>query len=264
MKRTIHLIMVWRKIALLSLQDQTLTVWSACLFVFGKIVKFILFFIFLFSVMGQAHSLAGYSREEVIVFFLVFNIIDISTQALFRGVYNFRQDIVWGTFDYQLLKPLPTFFKPIFGLTDVFDVVTLVPLWGGFIYFLFKNNVVENPLFYLLFVMTIFVSFVVAFSFHLLVVSIGVISTEVDHLIWVYRDLIGMGRFPTDIYPKIIRGGLTFFVPVVILVTIPAKGLMGLLSFQTVMICLGVSIPFLIFSLWFWKWALGQYTSASS
>ena len=105
---------------------------------------------------------------------------------------------------------------------------------------------------------------IVAFAFHLFVSGIGVISTEVDHIIWVYRDLIGMGRFPTDIYSKFIQFGLTFFVPVIVLITIPAKGLMGILTIPTMMICFTITVVFLISSIWFWKKSLGFYTSASS
>lgn len=264
MKKIKHLLKVWKKIASLSLQDQTATLWGMIVFVLGKIVKFALFFVFLFSVMSEADSLAGYTREQVVVFFLVFNIVDISSQAIFRGVYNFRQVIINGNFDYDLIKPLPSFFRPLFGWADVADIFTLIPLWGGFLYFIFKNGIVENPIYYLIFALTIVVSFIIGFSFHLFVSGIGVISTEVDHLIWVYRDLIGMGRFPTDIYPKMIQMGLTFFIPVIVLVTIPAKGLMGMLSLQTVLVCIGVTVLFLVFSLWFWKRSLGQYTSASS
>lgn len=264
MKELTKVLKVWRKIISLSFQDQTLTVWSTSTFVLGKVVKFLIFFIFIFSVLSEAGSLAGYTRNQVIVFFLVFNIVDISSQAIFRGVYNFRAGVMFGSFDYDLLKPLPSFFRPLFGWADIADIITLVPLWIGFIYFIVKNGVVENPVNYPLFALTILVSFIIAFAFHLFVSGIGVISMEVEHLIWVYRDFIGMGRFPTDIYPKMIQLALTFFVPVILLVTIPAKSLMGILSVQTLTICVVVSLLFLAFSLWFWKKALSQYTSASS
>ncbi len=264
MNKIIHLFIVWKKIASLSLQDHTLSFWGALAFLVGKVVRFILLLIFLSSVISASGSLAGYSVNQVIVFFLVFNIVDITAQSIFRGVYDFRQSLLFGSFDYDILKPLPTYFRPLFGKADVVDMLTLIPLWIGFLLFLFKNGSVDSPLYVFVFALTMVISMVIAFAFHLFVCAIGIISTEVDHIIWVYRDLIGMGRFPTDIYPKAIRFALTFFVPVVILITIPAKGLMGLLSFSTLIICSVVTILFLFFSLWFWKKALGRYASASS
>ena len=264
MKKIMHLFRVWRRIASLSLQDHTLTLWSAGSFLIGKVVKFVLFFIFLYSVLLEAGSLAGYTREQIIVFFLVFNIVDISSQSIFRGVYDFKGEIISGNFDYQLLKPLPSFFRPLFGKADIADMLTLIPLWITFLYFVLKNGIVENPAYYFIFGLAILQSMIVAFAFHLFVSGIGVISTEVDHIIWVYRDLIGMGRFPTDIYSKFIQFGLTFFVPVIVLITIPAKGLMGILTIPTMMICFTITVVFLISSIWFWKKSLGFYTSASS
>ncbi len=264
MKRLVLLFRVWRKIASLAMQDQTLTSWGTIAFLFGKVVRFLLFFVFLFSVLGEAKSLAGFTIEQVIVFFLVFNIVDITSQGLFRGVYQFRPIIISGAFDYDLLKPLPSFFRPLFGWSDIADFITLIPLWIGFIYFLVSHSIVDGIFSYVLFIFMMISSFVIAFAFYLFVSAFGVISTEVDHLIWVYRDMTGMGRFPTDIYPKFIQIGLTFFVPVIILVTIPAKAILGILSAQAVLVSIGISIIFLIFSLWFWKKSLTFYSSASS
>jgi ABC-2 type transport system permease protein len=73
-----------------------------------------------------------------------------------------------------------------------------------------------------------------------------------------------MGRFPTDIYQKGIQAILTFTIPVVVLVTVPAKALMGLLSWQWVIFSFLISGIFLLGSLKFWKYALRQYSSASS
>ena len=124
-----RLIKIWLMVASRAAQTQLLTGWGGIIFLLGKIVRFLLFFVFLFAVLGSAQTLAGYSREQVILFFLVFNIIDISVQFLFRGVYQFRPLVVSGEYDLDLLKPLPSFFRPLFGWADILDFITLIPLW---------------------------------------------------------------------------------------------------------------------------------------
>ena len=104
---------VWLRITLMSVQGQLLTNWAGVLFLLGKTVRFLLFFVFLFSVLSSAGSLAGFNQEQVILIFLVFNLIDLLTQFFFRGVYQFRQLVVYGRFDLDLLKPLPSFFRPL-------------------------------------------------------------------------------------------------------------------------------------------------------
>jgi len=144
MKRLRFFIKIWVLMAKIAAQSQLTTNSGAILFIIGKIVRFLLFFIFLFSVLSQSGSLAGYAREEVIWFFLVFNLIDVSVQFLFRGVYVFRPLVVSGNYDLDLLKPLPSFFRPLFGWTDILDFITLIPLgffslWFSWRYQLFDH-----------------------------------------------------------------------------------------------------------------------------
>jgi len=254
---------IWFMVSSRAAQSQLLTNWAGILFLIGKIIRFLLFFVFLFAVLGSAKNLAGFSPKQVILFFLVFNLVDITVQFLFRGVYVFRPLVVSGNYDLDLLKPLPSFFRPIFGWTDILDGITLLPLWGYFLWFGLGNGVFNFRDFFL-FLLLFISSLVLAFAFHLFVCSVCVLTTEIDHLVWVYRDLTNMARFPTDIYTKGIQFILTFTIPVVILITVPAKALMGLLSWQGILGSFLLSGLFLWFSLKFWHYALFQYSSASS
>jgi len=258
------LIKIWLMIASRATQDQFLSSWAGIVFIIGKIVRFLLFFVFLFAVLSASKTLAGYNREQIVFFFLVFNLIDIMVQFLFRGVYVFRPLIISGDYDLDLLKPLPTLFKPIFGWTDMLDFTTLIPLWIYFIWYVATNHLINNFLGIFIFIILFINSLVLAFSFHLFVCAVCVLTTEIDHLIWIYRDLTNMARFPTDIYTRGIQAILTFTIPVVILITVPAKALMGLLSWQWIIFSLFIGAIFFFGSLKFWKYALRQYTSASS
>ncbi len=258
------LLKVWLLTSSRAAQDQLLTGWSGILFLVGKFIRFFLFFIFLFTVLSESESLAGFNREEIILFFLIFNLVDIMVQFLFRGVYQFRQLVVSGSYDLDLLKPLPSFFRPVFGWTDILDGITLIPLWAYFFWFILTNDLLirgENLILFLLFFLN---SLFLAFAFHLFACSVCVLTTEIDHLIWVYRDLVNMARFPTDIYSKGVRLVLTFIIPAVVLITVPAKALLGILSWQGMALAFAITGVFLWGSLKFWRYALRRYASASS
>jgi len=258
------IIKIWLLIASRVAQVQIMTSWGGFAFLLGKIVRFSFFFIFIFSVLSKTQSLVGYSREQVILFFLVFNLIDISTQALFRGVYRFRRLVVEGDYDFDLLRPLPSFFRPIFGWTDVLDIATLAPLWIYFCWFVVRNHLFVGTTSVLIFALLFVNSLILGFALHLLVCAVCVLTTEIDHLVWIYRDITNTGRFPTDIYSKGFRFFLTFGIPVVILVTMPAKALLGLLTWWGVMLSVFGSGIFFFVSLCFWRYALSRYSSASS
>ncbi|MFZ5365983.1 MAG: ABC-2 family transporter protein [Patescibacteria group bacterium] len=259
-----RLIKIWLMLASRAAQSQLLTSWAGILFIIGKVVRFLLFFVFLFAVLSSSKTLAGYSREQVIFFFLVFNLVDIMIQFLFRGVYVFRPLVISGNYDLDLLKPLPSFFRPLFGWTDILDFITLVPLWIYFIWFIFNYYLFTGFGDLILFFLLVVNALILAFAFHLFVCAVCILTTEIDHLVWVYRDLTNMARFPTDIYQKGIQAILTFTIPVVILITVPAKALLGLLSWQWVVFSFLIAGVFLFLSLKFWKFALTRYSSASS
>lgn len=264
MARTVKIVKIWLMVASRAAQSQLLSNWAGFLFIAGKIVRFLMFFVFLFSVLSGVGSLAGYSREQVILFFLVFNLVDITVQFLFRGVYVFRPLVVSGNYDLDLLKPLPSFFRPILGWTDILDFMTLVPLAIYFSWFSLTNHFIYSGMQILLFLSLVINSLIVAFAFHLFVCSVCLLTTEIDHLVWLYRDLTNMARFPTDIYQKSVQMVLTLTIPVVILITVPAKALMGILSWDWVLVSFAIGGLLLIFSFKFWKYALRHYTSASS
>ena len=169
LKRFWKLVKVWLMIASRVAQTQLLTSWGGYLFLAGKIIRFLLYFVVLFSVLSKAVFLAGYQREQVILFFLVFNLVDVTTQAFFRGVYRFRPLVVRGNFDLDLLRPLPSFFRPVFGWTDIWDLITLIPLLGYFAWFVSKNYLLSDYSTLGSFVLVFLSSLVLAFSFHLLI-----------------------------------------------------------------------------------------------
>ena len=237
---------------------------SAFLFLLGKIFRFFFFLLGLLIFVGKSKILAGYTLDQAIFFFLIFNLVDIAAQFLFRGVYWFRSKLISGRFDYALLRPINPLFEVLFGHPDPLDLVTLFFLGGLMIFYIGKHNLMAGFSSILVFVLLLFNAFILTFSLHVAVAAFGVITLEVDHLIWIYRDITKMGRIPIDIYAPILRGLLTFVVPVAVMMTFPAKALMGLLSWRGVVFSFIVGGFFLWSSLSFWRFALTRYTSASS
>ena len=237
---------------------------SAFLFLVGKFVRFTFFLIVLLIFVGKSKALGGYTLNQAIFFFLVFNLIDIFSQFLFRGVYWLRSRLIFGGFDYALLRPLPPLFDALLSHPDPLDLITLLLLIGFIFVFILKTGLIANLFSGFLFFLLLVNAFVLALALHIIVCALGIITLEVDNAIWILRDISRMGRVPVDIYAPPLRAVLTFLTPVAIMITFPAKALMGLLSWQGVVFSFLVGGLFLWFSLWFWRFALIHYTSASS
>lgn len=232
-------------------------------FTFGKIVRFVFFLFFLLLLVGKTKSIAGYTFWEVILLFLTFNMVDIISQFLFREVYRFRSYIVSGSFDYLLTKPVSPLLRSLFGGSDILDLITLFPLVGFLIYTITKLGTVTITG-VLLYILLLANALIIMLAFHIFVLGLGVLVTEVDNAIWIFRELTALGRVPIAVYREPLSWVLTFIVPVGIMITFPVHAALGILSFQAIIVAFLISGILFFGSLRFWRYALKQYSSASS
>jgi len=253
-------IKIWLRTTSLSMETYLSTRGSSIMFIFGKLIRFSFFIISLLIVLGKNKEIAGFSTQQIITFFLIFNVLDILGQLFFRGIYWFRQRVVTGGFDLILVKPVSPIFQVLTSRTDLLDMPLLVVI----VWMLIRQNLNISLSNFLLFILIVFCGLILITAIHVMVASIGVITTEVDHAIWIYRDLSLLARVPVDIYVGGLRAFLTFILPIAIIFTFPAKALMGILSWQWVVYSMFFALAFLFLSLKFWNFALTKYSSASS
>ncbi len=229
-------------------------------FLIGKIIRFVIYFLFIYYLVKGTKLLAGYNLNQTIVFFLTFNFIDSLTQLLFREVYRFRQLVVSAEFDSVLLKPYHPFLRILVGGVDILDAILIFPYLFMLIYFINKlpNLSTDQILVYIGLVIN---AVLIATSFHILVLALAILTTEVDHALMIYRDFTRMVSMPLDIYREPLRSFLLFVIPVGIMMYVPVRALFGLLTIPVFINSMAVSIIFIVFSLWLWNYALRKYQS---
>lgn len=235
---------------------------GAGVFFVGKVLRFVFFLGFIFFLLKGTNTLAGYTLNQTMFFFLTFNLVDIIAQFLFREVYRFRSLVVSGSFDLVLVKPISALFRSLMGGADILDFFTIPPLLIAI--YLMGRSLDPTGIQIFFYLALVINSLFLATAFHIAVISFGIITLEIDHTIMIYRDLVALGRFPVDIYQQPLQGILTYLIPVGIMVTLPAKALMGLVSTQGVLLSFALGIGALLVSFRFWNFALTKYTSASS
>ncbi len=236
---------------------------SAFLFLTGKLLRFVLFGVFLFALFAKTSRIADYSVLQAVIFYLTYNLIDTTAQLFFREVYRFRQQVVSGDFDLVLVKPSSPLFRALAGGADPLDLFMLIPYVGSLVYAVSRLGTIEISTVGL-YVLLLINGFLIATGFHILVLALAVVTTEIDHAIMIYRDITSMARLPVDIYREPLRSLITFVVPVGVMMTFPAKALFGLLSPGFTAIALMVGILFFFVSVRVWRCALTKYASASS
>ena len=263
MKNINRYIKIWWKLTVGTSQIAFQSRFGAILFLLGKLLRYVFFFFFLVVLVNRTKFIAGYSFWEIVLFYATFNLLDTLPQFFFRNVYRFRQQILNGYFDNLLLKPLPSLFHPLFGGSDILDLL-IIALSVGFVYYAGMHIQNITPLHIFVYIVLIINGFLISLGFHVVVLGIGILSTAVDNMVMLYRDLTQMGRLPIEVYQEPLRGFITFIIPVGIMMTYPGKALMGMLSLQGVLIACIFGLGLLFLSLRFWSYALRNYTSASN
>lgn len=253
-------LLVWLTSATLSVQANLEQRFGAFMFILGKFIRFGFFLVLILLIGDKVQLVSGYNTHQLIIFYLFFNFFDLAGQLLFRGIYQFRQQVITGEFDFRLVKPISPLFQALTRFTDILDVPLLIIVLIA----LFSQMIKLSPAIIFLTLLVTFSGILIITSIHILVAAFGILTTEVDHTIMIYRDLSAMARFPTDIYSPFIRAFITFIIPIGVAFTVPAKAFLGLLHPTLFIFSFTISIIFFYFSLLFWRHALTEYSSASS
>lgn len=236
---------------------------SASYFI-GKLIRFGFFWLLIISIFTFTETFAGYDKYQVLFFFLTFNLVDVLSQVLFRGIYLFSSDVRKGNFDFVLVKPVPALFLVLSRLIDLLDIIFLLPILAliGYTITLLPITITLGSS--LLYMFLILLATLITFAFHVMIAAATVWSFENENFIWLYRETMTLGRFPPDILPVFLQTVLVYIIPVIIMVAYPVNTLFGLLSIGDILRAIIVTGLFLALTFLCWHTGLKKYASASS
>ncbi|KAA3659264.1 MAG: ABC transporter permease [Chloroflexi bacterium] len=216
-------------------------------------------------VFNHTESLAGWLPDHLIalvgIHMLMGGLINMVINPSF---HRFMEDVRMGTLDFVLTKPADAQLLvsvqriEIWKLVDVMVgtavlAVALVRLggvigWG------------ETAVFLIAFL----AGAVIVYSFWLMLATTSFWFVRIENILVIFQSMYNAGRWPVGIYPQWLRFILTFLVPVAFAVTVPAEGLIGRLTNQTLLQAIILAVVMLIVSRLFWRYGLRHYSGASA
>lgn len=255
---------IWRQSNIMNFRTNTTSVLEFVSYIIAKTLRIGFFFVFVYALFRNTESLVGYSRGEVLLFCVFMNTIDITFQLLCRGLTTIPNMVRKGEYDILLTKPVSPFFLSCFKMFDFMDFFTLIPaiiLLGFAIhelpYSLALGNVVLAMICWVC-------SLIMAVSLNVIIASLAFWVTEIENGVWIYRDLVYVGRFPPEIYPTSIRNVFTFLIPVLLIVSTPTKALIGQADPMNLVAMICMTCLLIVLSHLLWIKALRRYASASA
>lgn len=254
---------IWLITASMAMQAQLSYRLGSAGFLIGKMIRLVFFFAFVAAVFRHVDTVAGYSLEETALFFLTYNLVDMSAQIFFRGVYGARRTVADGDFDFYLVQPCSPLFRMVCSTVDFLDLVTIVPV-------LFMTALVFGKLppaawtAYAGYGLLVANGVALVFAVHVAVAALAVRTQEMDNAIWIFRNVMFMGRFPADVYGPPVRLALTLLIPVAVMTSFPAQAFLGRLAPAWAAYAAALTVAAVWGSLAFWRSCVARYTSSSS
>lgn len=260
----IYYVKVWLKIFKLSF-SKTHTykaeVFANILRVFVTVVPQV---IATYSLYGGRNEYAGWKIEESFLILGIFNLVNYIGWSFFSiNLGRLDERIEKGEWDFLLLKPVSSVFSAAF--IDFF-LYNLVLAFSGVIFVLFylvKTSFVFSPEIFLKALIVILSSMIIWFSLSLTAASFSFLKTHTG-IIELTKQIMNISRFPINTWPNILQMIFYTVIPIAFISTVPAKIIVGELSWEAVGVSVIVSVVFLWISKLIWEHNVSKYSSTGS
>ncbi len=209
--------------------------------------------------------LGDWTWPEVLMVVAMYTFFSGLMEALLRpNVGAVLDQIRDGTFDFVLTKPVNAQFMASLRTVVVWRLSDVVIGLGLIVYALAQVDVTPSPGQVALFGLMLLVGTAIVYALWLSMVSLAFWFVRLDNFTELFYGFYEAGRYPVTIYRGVVKGILTFVVPVAFVTTFPASALLGKLDPTTALIGVGLAAGMFVASSLFWNFALRHYSSASS
>ena len=219
----------------------------------------------LWLVFSHTAELNGWTQPELLVVMGIFILMGGVINSIIQpNMTRLLEEIQQGTLDFALTKPADAQglisireFR-LWSLTDV--IVGMLVLSYGVYHYQGNVGISES----LAFMVAMLLGSILIYCFWLIITSTAFWIVRIDEIVNLFQGVYAAGRWPVGIYPRWLRVGLTFIIPVAFAVTIPAEALTSRLTPLVLAGTFALTLFFIILSRIIWRWGLKNYSGASA
>jgi ABC-2 type transport system permease protein len=135
---------------------------------------------------------------------------------------------------------------------------------GLLVYGLFQKHFIPSLTDVGFFFISIFAALLIIYSLWMLLMTTAFWVIRMDDLSFLFNSFFETTRFPITMYKGWLRMALTYVLPAAFVTFTPASSLIGKWDGRATIAAVFVAIVFFMLARRFWKFALANYTSASS
>ena len=219
----------------------------------------------LFVVYGDPSrpGIPGWSFGEALVvtgwFILLQGVLD---GAVNPGLQAVIDHIRKGTLDFVLLKPADAQFLVSTARFQLWRVTSVLVALVVFVIAFTRLGRAPEVLHVAASLVLLGSATLLLYSLWILIVSAAFFVVKVDNLTYLFSSIFDAARWPSSVFPNVLRFVFTFIVPLALMTTFPAEAMLGRLETSALVGALVGTLVFAAVARWPWRQAIGHYTSA--
>ncbi len=216
-------------------------------------------------VFNHTDTLGGWLPDQLLALVGIYIFVGgVINMVIGPSMQRFMEDVRKGTLDFTLTKPADDQLLVSvqrFEIWKAADIGLGVFVLGVAVARVGAKLSTTDAL---LFLITLLCGAAIVYSFYLILATCSFWFVRVENLLVIFQSMYQAGRWPVGIYPSWLRFALTFLVPISFAVTVPAEGLVGRLTNQTLLTAVAVAVALLVISRLFWRFGIRFYSGASA
>jgi ABC-2 type transport system permease protein len=216
-------------------------------------------------IFSYTDNLGGWRPDEVLalvgVFFLVGGAIRLVIEPSMENLIESVRD---GSLDFLLTKPEDAQLLASMQRVEIWKLTDFGLGLGVLAFALIRLGTGLGVWQALGFASALIAGGGIIYSFWLILATLSFWFVRVENILVIFQSVYEAGRWPVTIYPKWLRFGLTFIVPVAFATTVPVQALAGHISWKVLLGAFALAAVLLVLSRSCWRAGLRQYSGASA
>ena len=215
---------------------------------------------------GQVETIGDWSRGQMLIFVGTFSMINALNMIIyFFGVIQIPDKIRSGDLDHYVTKPVSPLLRLTFERMDIGSLPLIALSWMIIAYGVRVAGVVLTPGLVLGYVVLVALMTLLWYDMELILRTVPFFVISSSALDRLEGEMLMLNfKIPGVLYHGAWRVLFYFVMPYGVMATVPTQFITGALSGWGLVEGVGIAVAFTVFALWFWRFGLRHYRSASS
>ncbi len=218
---------------------------------------------------SHVDSIGGWGRGQMLIFIGTFSMINgLNMLIFFFGVAEIPNKIRDGQLDHYLTKPVNALMRLTFESVDPGSLPLILLSSGIVVYGISVAGIsVTIPLMFLYIALVLLMT-LQWYDLEIILRTLSfffIAANAIDPINRLEGSLLSLNfKIPGIIYKGFFKVLFYFVLPYGVMATVPTQAITGTLTLLGFLYALGIVVLFTAFTLWFWRYGIRHYKSASS